>query len=150
MLNLDHIDLTVLKILQKNSRATFSDIGRKTGLSPSGARKRIMRLEDSGIIQGYTTIIDSKKIGKHITALVDVDAPPDSIKDIINRAASIENVESIYRTSGSCSVTMKIKSKDVAEMRKVIDEEIIPNNGVRKLNINIVMDTIKEGDNLLN
>lgn len=150
MLNLDHIDLTVLKILQKNSRATFSDIGRKTGLSPSGVRKRIMRLEDSGIIQGYTTIIDPKKIGKHITALVDVDAPPDSIKDIINRAASIENVESIYRTSGSSSVTMKIKSKDVAEMRKVIDEEIIPNNGVRKLNINIVMDTIKEGDNLLN
>ncbi len=149
-MDFDNIDLIILKILQKNSRISYSDIGRKTGLSPSGVRKRIMRLEDSGIIKGYTTIVDSKKIGKNITAFIDVDTPPESIKDIIARASNLEEVESIYRTSGDCSVTLKIKSKDISEMRKLLDDEIIPNNGVRNVNINIIMDTIKEGDNILN
>jgi len=62
-LNLDGTDLRILAELAENSKASFVEIGRKLGLHPNVVGYRVNRLEDSGIIREYTTLIDFSKLG---------------------------------------------------------------------------------------
>ncbi|MFH1801987.1 MAG: winged helix-turn-helix transcriptional regulator [archaeon] len=62
-IKLDKKDLTILSALNKNARTNLVIISEKVGLTPNGVNKRIKNLEKSGIIEGYTTSVDWKKLG---------------------------------------------------------------------------------------
>lgn len=69
-LNLDATDQAILLELQKNARASFTDIGGEVGLTSPAVRERIRKMEDAGIILGYRTILNPALIGNPIRALV--------------------------------------------------------------------------------
>ena len=61
---LDEADYRILDILQKDGRITFSDLADQVNLSRSAVRERIKNMQDSGIIRGFTAIIDAKAYEK--------------------------------------------------------------------------------------
>ncbi len=63
---LDDIDKDILRILTCDCRITDIALGRMVNMSRIGARKRISRLEDAGIITGYTAIIDADELNSHL------------------------------------------------------------------------------------
>lgn len=69
---MDNIDLKILSCLKENSRMNATAIGDKINLSTSAVLERIKKLEASGVIVKYTTIIDNEKIGKGITVFISV------------------------------------------------------------------------------
>ncbi|MEG2939881.1 MAG: AsnC family transcriptional regulator, partial [Oscillospiraceae bacterium] len=69
---MDDIDIKILTLLQTNARATASEIGGGVGMSVSAVIERIKKLESSGAICRYTTIIDPKKVNKDITAFISI------------------------------------------------------------------------------
>ncbi|MFV0517134.1 MAG: Lrp/AsnC family transcriptional regulator [Aminipila sp.] len=73
---MDNTDLNILNILQKNSRSTIKEIGKKVSLTSPAVSERIRRLEELEVIKGYTTDIDVTKLGKNISAYVQVDVYP--------------------------------------------------------------------------
>ena len=60
---LDRIDRNIIRHLQANGRIQNNDLAREIGLSPSSCLRRVKLLEDAGVIQNYTTIVDQQKIG---------------------------------------------------------------------------------------
>ena len=72
--NLDITDLKILEELQKNARASFTEIGAKVGLTGPAVRERIVRMENDGLICGYTTVIDCALFGDSIRVIVALQA----------------------------------------------------------------------------
>ncbi len=69
---MDSIDLKILNCLKKNAREKASAIGEEINLSVSAVTERIKRMETSGLIRQYTLIIDQKKIGNDVSAIMEV------------------------------------------------------------------------------
>lgn len=72
-LNLDDLSLRILSLLQKNSRMSFTEIGKEVCLSSSTVAERVKRLEDQGIIEGYTVRLNHEALGFGIMAVMKID-----------------------------------------------------------------------------
>jgi len=68
----DDRDLEIIAALQEDARATYADVGRRVGLSPSSVHERVRKLEETGVIRSYRAVIDPEALGLFVTALVAV------------------------------------------------------------------------------
>ncbi|MBE6034411.1 MAG: Lrp/AsnC family transcriptional regulator [Clostridiales bacterium] len=73
---MDNTDLNIINILQKNGRSTIKEIGEQVGLTSPAVTERIRRLEGAEVITGYTAKVDLSKMGKKISAYINVDVYP--------------------------------------------------------------------------
>lgn len=71
-ITLDRIDKRILDLLQKNSRISNIEIAEKVGLSPTPCARRIKRLEESGLIDGYVTLLNPEKLGLNLIAIISI------------------------------------------------------------------------------
>lgn len=69
---MDETDIKILEMLQKNARSTASEIGATIGMSVSAVIERIKKLENNGVIEEYTTILNHKNVKKDVTAFVNI------------------------------------------------------------------------------
>lgn len=77
---MDTMDSTILKILGQEARISFSDLGRRIGLSTNAASARVRRMEDDGVILGYRAILaeDVTGPGPHLEVFIDIRLKPDA------------------------------------------------------------------------
>ncbi len=144
MFQIDDIDLKILDILQKNGRIKRNELAQMVGLSVPSVSERMKRLEDAGIIKGYTAIIDSKKLGKDITAFVFVSI--DSSKNyplFIERAMEVDEILECHSITGEGSHLLKVKTENTSTLEKLL-ARIQSWPGVTGTRTNIVLSTIKE------
>jgi len=73
---MDNTDYNIINILQNDGRTTIKEIGQQVGLTSPAVAERIRRMEGSGVIKGYTAEIDITKLGKGISAYINVDVYP--------------------------------------------------------------------------
>jgi Lrp/AsnC family leucine-responsive transcriptional regulator len=69
---LDSLDQRIISVLQMNGRLSYEELGGRVGLSASAALRRVKRLEETGVIAGYVTLVRAKKIGLGLTAYINV------------------------------------------------------------------------------
>lgn len=77
---LDELDQKIIQLLVKNARMSYSDIGEKIGISRVAVKARIQALENKGIIEEYTTIINPQKINGAVSCYFEIETKPDSFK----------------------------------------------------------------------
>ena len=69
---LDAIDRAIVAALATDGRATYQDLGRTVGLSPTATADRVRRLQRSGVIRGYRALLDAAHMGRTVEAAIDV------------------------------------------------------------------------------
>lgn len=67
---LDDTDWKILEILQKEARSTYSDVGEAVGLTRPAARERVLRLEEAGVVTGYSADIETDALGRGLHVMV--------------------------------------------------------------------------------
>ena len=70
VIKLDQVDREILSLLQIDGRSSASNIADKIGMSVPAVADRIKKLNDSGVIQGFTTLLDHRKVGLDVTAFI--------------------------------------------------------------------------------
>ncbi|PUA34151.1 MAG: transcriptional regulator [Candidatus Terraquivivens tikiterensis] len=93
-------NLELLKILREDARKPFLEIAKLLGVSETAVRKRVRKLEESGIIRKYTVEVDPKKIGFNINVLIGIDTVPERFISALERLKDMEEVVSLYSSSG--------------------------------------------------
>jgi Lrp/AsnC family leucine-responsive transcriptional regulator len=73
---LDDTDFQIINLLVANGRASFAQIGAEVGLSPHGAADRVRRLQQAGVITGYTATVALENVGRALDAFIDVQLMP--------------------------------------------------------------------------
>ena len=121
----DHIDATdeqILGLLQQNARRTFGDIGRVVGLSAPAVKRRIDRLEESGVIRGYTALLNHAHLGQSIEAFAELRfAGSTRVDDIEDIALDVPEVHAIFTIAGDPDALAWIRVSDVQNLKRVID-----------------------------
>ncbi|ELY47379.1 Lrp/AsnC family transcriptional regulator [Natronorubrum sulfidifaciens] len=95
MRDLDDTDLEILELLLEDARRPYKEIADHVGLTPPAVSDRIARLEEQGIIQGFTIDVDRERLRGDVPVLVELEAKPDAVDDVYAAAAELPGVDTI-------------------------------------------------------
>lgn len=82
---LDELDQRIVRLLIENARMSYSDIGQQVGISRVAVKARIQALEQRGIIEEYTTIINPQKISGAVSCYFEIETQPDSFGKVVEK-----------------------------------------------------------------
>jgi Lrp/AsnC family leucine-responsive transcriptional regulator len=118
---IDDRDREILRVLLRNGRAPFAELGRAAALSPHAAADRMRRLERMGIITGFTATIDPGGVGRGLDALIDVRLLPGTDPDDFERVASrISAVREVAFVTGRSDYHVRVSCEDADDLNHTI------------------------------
>ena len=96
---MEEIDASIVRLLANDGRMSLTDLGKALGMSTSAVHQRVRRLEQRGIVKGYTARLDHQALGQQITAFISITpldpAAPDDIPDRLRDIGAIEECHSV-------------------------------------------------------
>lgn len=140
---MDEIDIKILSILQKNARATASEIGTTIGMSVSAVIERIKKMEGSGIIEQYTVIINHKNVNKDITAFISISLEhPKYNEGFLSYVENMHDVLEAHYLAGEYDYIIKVVTDTTTTLEMLLrDIKCIP--GVSRTCTSMVLSTVK-------
>ena len=120
----DAIDTKIIKELNRNSRQSFAEIGRLINLSASSVRERIQKLEDVGLIKGYSLKIDNSKLGYGLEVFVMLKLFSGKLNIFMKDIDTFPEVKEAYRITGPYNIHMRVVLKDQLHLQQFIDKII--------------------------
>ncbi len=144
---LDRTDKSIIQALQKNGRIQNNDLAREIGLSPSSCLRRVKILEDAGVIQNYTAVVDPQKIGLQLILfsriwLVGQDA--ETIDTFIEAMRELPQVMECYIILGECDAMLKVVVADLESYRKFQSAHLTKKNGITSVKTDLPSQIIKQ------
>lgn len=125
--SLDPINRRILTELVANARISISDLARKVGLSKTPVGLRIRAMEEAGLITGYRAMLSPLKLGlTHVTYVeVKLDDTRQKALERFNAAVRvIPEIEECYLIAGGFDYLLKVRSRDMADYRRIMAEQI--------------------------
>lgn len=144
---LDKLDMAILRELQKNGRITVTELASIVGLSKTPCQVRVKRLEELNYIQGYTAIIDQKKLGSRHVAFVQVtmsDTKTKALQAFNDAIREIPEVEQCHMIAGNFDYLVKVRTSDIENYREVLGEKISSLPNVKQTSTFVVMEDVKD------
>tara|TARA_A100001388_G_C28541813_1_gene390613 strand:+ start:103 stop:567 length:465 start_codon:yes stop_codon:yes gene_type:complete len=141
---IDKIDISILEIMQKDGRASVSDVAKAVKLSIPAAGERIKKLSERGFLQKIVAILDHKKAGLDLTAFVFiVSEHSDHYSKFVEKANNCKAVLECHSITGGGSHILKVRVENSQALEDLLYE--IQNwPGVSRTQSNLVLSTYKE------
>lgn len=143
---MDRIDRRILKHLQSDSSLSHAELGERIHLSPSQVSRRILRLQNEGIIAGHVALLDEQKLGLQVEAYVMVSLSsyaPDVVKKFHDRMTMLDEVLSCASTTGDLDYLLRIVVPDLRAYSKLMNNELLGHGDVAGVRTSVVLDRIK-------
>ena len=115
------LDWQLIELLQKNSRATISELAKSLNRSRSTITERLERLVESGVIQSFEAKVDSEKLGFGLKAFIRLSAGSQSHRQIVDVISKIPEVVECHVLTGSELLIIQVVAKDMAHLRTMVD-----------------------------
>lgn len=141
---LDELDQKIVRLLIENARMTYSDIGQQIGISRVAVKTRIQSLEQRGIIEEYTTIINPQKISGAVSCYFEIETLPDTFAQVTTLLDQHEAITQIYRVTGKNKLHIHAVTASSEEMEHLIHDVIDLLPGVTSCSCNIILSRIKD------
>ena len=141
---LDELDQQIVRLLITNARMSYSEIGQQVGISRVAVKARIRALEQRGIIEEYTTIINQQKISGAVSCYFEIETLPDSFAQVVSLLDQNETITQIYRVTGKNKLHVHAVAASSEEMEQLIAQVINPLPGIVSCNCNIILSRIKD------
>lgn len=139
---LDEIDRQIVALLQKNARISNAEIGRCVGLTASSVFERVRKLEERGVIQGYTAVVDPSALGKPILAFIRVKSVPDmpGFEQVVRQHPEIQECHAM---AGEEFYIIKTRARDTAELHHTLLDLHAASGNAGTITM-IVLQTVKD------
>lgn len=150
-IDLDNTDRQLLAALQQNARLTTGELAQMTGLSQSPCWRRIRRLEESGLIDGYHARLDRRALGYGVVAFVSISI------DFQNEARSVEFVDAVraipqvvmfHGITGSADFLLMVIAKDLDAYSELLQSKLHRLPGVRHVQTSFSLQEFKRFDDV--
>jgi Lrp/AsnC family leucine-responsive transcriptional regulator len=142
-MTLDRYDRHILELLQADGRLSNQELAERIGLSPSPCLRRVRALEESGLIAGYRAIIDGKKLGLSLMALVHISMDrhtPERFANFEQRVAALPEVlECLLITGQEADYQLKVIVKDMDGYQDLLLNRITRIEGVTGVHSSFVL-----------
>jgi Lrp/AsnC family leucine-responsive transcriptional regulator len=116
---LDDTNWRLLEALQRDGRASYADLGRAVGLSPSAVTERVRRLEDTGVITGYSCEIDPEKLGLAIMAMVRLRYPSGNHGPFRDLLGTTPEITEAHHVTGEDCFVLTVRARSMRHLEEV-------------------------------
>jgi len=119
---LDKISWNIVRELQTDARLSYTELGRRVGLTTPAVIERVKRLEETGIITSYRAEINMAKVGLPILAFIRMNIVGVDFSKVIKTAEDSSEVLECHRGTGGDSFIFKVAAADVEHLQIIIDK----------------------------
>jgi Lrp/AsnC family transcriptional regulator, leucine-responsive regulatory protein len=147
---IDVTDAKILTILQENARTSNAEIARQVDLAPSAVFERIRKLEERGVIEGYTARVNPRAVGLPLLAFIfvrDEERPGD--ERTAQLVSEIPEVLEVHDVAGEDCLLVKVRTADTDALGKLLRDRFGRIPTIVTTRTTIVLETVKEGSQLL-
>lgn len=146
---MDEKDLRILELLQRDGRMTNVELARAVELTPSTTLERVRKLEERGLIKGYTALLEPHALGLGLVAFIFVRV--DDRDDIVGRSentaellAALPSVQELHHLAGEDCFLVKVRARDTDDLYRILRDEFGRFKTIRSTRTTIVLKTVKE------
>ncbi len=146
---MDKVDRKILQVLQANARASLQEVSDAAGLSPTPCWNRIRKMEEAGVIEGYTIRLNPQSVGLGDTVLVQVtlDSHSDNTLEKFGETlAAIPEVIEAWLVSGEYDYLLRVAVRDTKDYERLLRERLYKIKGIRHSKSSFVLRTLKKAD----
>jgi DNA-binding Lrp family transcriptional regulator len=143
---LDEIDRDLLNHLQADARITNTELARRVNLSPPGLQKRIRKLEETGIISNYVTLVNRESVGYDMLCFVQVTLQRHEPTAVANFKIAVQVMPEVlecHHITGEYDYLLKITIRNRKHLETFILETLTPVPGMDKIRTSLVLSEIK-------
>ena len=145
---IDKVDQKILEILQNTGRDSASHIATEIGMSVPAVSERIHKLEESGIISGYEAIVDPKKVGLDVAAIITlVSESSRNFDEIVKLANETQEVVQCFTTTGAGSHLLIVNTENSESLEWLL-REIQSWPGVLRTETQLILSSYKAGHHI--
>lgn len=145
---LNETDMKILQILLEDARFSSRQIAKKVGVSVGTVLSRIKKMEEDGLIKGYSVIMNHERLGYELTVVMEVTVSKGRLVEMENEIAKIPNVCSVYDVTGLTDAFIIAKFKTREELGK-FTKRLLALPYIERTNTHVVLTTVKEDFRLL-
>jgi Lrp/AsnC family leucine-responsive transcriptional regulator len=117
--SLDATDWRLLSVLQQNGRASFSELARTVAMSPSAVTERVRRLEEAGVIAGYSAVVDTERVGLPILAFIRLRYPTSNYKPFHDLIGVTPEIIEAHHVTGEDCFMLKVAARSMRHLESV-------------------------------
>jgi Lrp/AsnC family leucine-responsive transcriptional regulator len=145
VISLNSLDSKGIRLLLRNGRASWAELGKELGLSAPSAADRVHKLEQRGVIRGYAALVDPASVGYPLTAYVSVSLASHRKRAAFLRAIEkMEQVAECHHVAGDDDYLLKVRCRGTQDLDHLLATELKDKLGVAKTRTTIVLSTAKE------
>jgi Lrp/AsnC family transcriptional regulator for asnA, asnC and gidA len=133
----------ILDVLEEDAQASYAEIAERAGVSKPTVRKYITKLEEEGVIVGYSADIDPKKLSGKSIALVGIDVSSERYVEATRALKALASVETLYTSSGDHMLMAEVRAPDGDALGDVIAEDILSIEGVTAAHPSFLQERLK-------
>jgi DNA-binding Lrp family transcriptional regulator len=148
MIELDDLDLKILRTLNMNARKSYRDIAKELDLSLTTVSKRIKRLEELKVILGYAPLLDQEKLGFDITAIIGVKILHGKILETERMLAKDPAVFAVYDSTGDWDAIVQARFRTRTDLN-VFVKRVLEHEDVDKTYTQVVLNVTKDEKRIL-
>lgn len=143
---LDDIDNSILNLIKKDARLSYSKIGEKIGLSRVAVRNRMESMESKGIIRGYETIINEEEIADGRRFFMDIITEPDMFEQVTDAIAKYDIVRKVYAVTGESRLRVEGYASSKKKYEMFMGSIKRQTKGMKSCIVQEVLYTVKDLD----
>jgi DNA-binding Lrp family transcriptional regulator len=117
---LDDVDRAIVEVLREDGRISMRALAARLHISRAGAYMRVQRLEEAGVITGYTARVDPQRYGYGLSAYVYLKIAQPAWKSLRARLITIPEVEHAALVSGDTDIVLLVRTRDIAALRELV------------------------------
>lgn len=133
----------ILEVLEADAQASYAEIADRVGVSKPTVRKYIDRLEEEGVIVGYSADVDPKKLPSESIAIVGVDVESEAYVDVTRALKDVAAIEELYTSSGDHTLMAEVRAENGDKLGDVVNDEIGALDGVAAVHPSFLQERLK-------
>ena len=146
---LDTIDVRILEVLQENARVSISELSKQVNLSLSAVSERLKKLENSNIIEQYTTVLNPAAMEKELSAImmISMEDPSDTV-EFRRLVQELDEILECHYITGTYDYVLKITTKNMATLELLMNK-IKSIKSIKHTETNVIFSTIKNKNSVV-
>ena len=140
---LDELDVAILRRLNTDARKSFRDIARELKVSISTISNRVKRLEHEGIIVGYIPVLDEKKLGYDVLAVIGIRISKGKLLEVQRKIGREDKVVDVYDVTGEYDSVIIARFKNTKELDLFI-KHLVAMENVERTYTQVVLNVVKQ------
>ncbi|HEY9374591.1 Lrp/AsnC family transcriptional regulator [Streptomyces sp.] len=115
----DATDWRILEALQSQGRASFTELAKSVAMSASAVTERVRRLEEAGVISGYTAVVDHERLGLPILAFVRLRYPNANYKPFHDLLDTTPEILEAHHVTGDDCFVLKVAARSMKHLEQI-------------------------------